>query len=352
MEKLSNKANEMHRRKIAGRALKTVSAAIAFTLAAGCSLLPAEEQPLAPPLVKPAKARIVTAEPRVGLLEKSVQGSASFEPVRMAYHRFTESGSRVEEVLVKSGDAVKAGDPLLRLESGNLYVTLLQRQLEVERKKLALDEAKASKDERRIKIALLELEIAELQYESVKTTYDSKELKAQMDGVVTFAANLEPGDIIQGFQTLFIVSDPTQMRLAYSVSSSAAVSDVQLGMEAEITFKDGKYRGKVVQTPSSAPFEEDERLRDRYSRTLYIELDPLPPGVKIGDSASVRIITAKREDALIVPRSAVRKLFGRTYVQVLEGESRREIDVETGLETPTEIEILGGLEPGAQLILQ
>ena len=115
---MSNKANEACNRA-SGRSLKTVAAALAFSLAAGCSLLPQEEQPLAPPLVKPAQARIVTEEPRVGVLEKSVQGTAIFESVSTAYHRFDESGSRVGEVLVKAGDAVQAGDLLLVVEPSN-----------------------------------------------------------------------------------------------------------------------------------------------------------------------------------------------------------------------------------------
>jgi len=350
MVKLSNQANET-RRRTAVRFLKTISLAAVLSLAAGCSLLPEEEQPLAPPLVKPAQARIVTEEPRVGRLEKAVQGMATFEPVRMAYHQYTEGGGRVAEVLAKAGDEVKAGDPLLRLDMGPLYVTLLQRQLELERKLLALDEAKEARDERRLKIALLEVEIAQIMYDSVAEAYENSILKAQMDGVVTFAANLQPGDVIQPYQTLFIVADPGRMRLAFSVVSTSSVNDVQVGMEAEITFQNQKYIGKVVQTPASAPFEQDERLRERYARTLYIDLEPTPEGAKIGDMASVRILTDVRENALILPRGAVRRMFGRTYVQVLEGESRREIDVQTGLETQTEIEIISGLEPGVKVIL-
>jgi len=319
---------------------------------AGCSLLPSAEQPLKPPLAKPAEARIVTAEPKVGTIERSLSGTAIFESVRSAQHRFTESGGRVEEVFVRAGDEVKAGDVLLRLDTGEMQMTLLQRRLEVEKKKLALDEAKASGDSRRVKIAELELEIANMGLDTIEDMFANRELRAAIDGVVTFAADLEPGDLVEEYQTLFTVSDPNEMRLAYNVSSSGAVSDAQVGMVADIEFKDKPYAGKVSQTPASAPFEEDERLRERYARTLYIEVEGLPEEAKIGDTASVRIITAKSEDTLILPKSGVRKLFGRTFVQVIEGESRRELDVETGLENATDIEIVNGLEPGAKVVLQ
>ena len=348
---MSDRANDPTVRRY-GRMSRAAAAAALCFAAAGCSLLPSEEQPPKPPLVKPAEARIVTAEPRVGTIERTISGSAILESTRSAHHRFTESGGRVEEVLVKSGDEVKGGDPLLRLDTGEMRMTLLQRELEVERKKLALEEAKATGDQRRVKIAALDLEIASLAFAAVESAFTNKELRADIDGVVTFAADLEPGDLVEEYETLFIVSDPNEMRLAYSVPSSAAVSDAQVGMEAEITYKDGTYPGKVVQTPASAPFEEDERLRERYAKTLYLEVEGLPEDAEIGDNATVRIITARKEETLILPKSGVRRLFGRTFVQVLEGESRREIDVETGLETPTEIEIVNGLESGAQVVLQ
>ncbi|WP_309119489.1 biotin/lipoyl-binding protein [Paenibacillus sp.] len=344
-----------HGRRIAQQSKRVAGLAIllsASVAASGCSLLPSEEQPLKPPLVKPAEARIVTAEPKIGTIERALSGSGTFESVRTAYHRFTETGGRVEEVLVRSGDEVKAGDVLLRLDTGEMRMTLLQRRLEVEKKKLALDEAKETGDARRVNIAELELEIATMAYDSIENTFDHRELRSEIDGVVTFAADLEPGDFVEEYRTLFTVSDPSEMRLAFGVSSGSAVSEAQVGMAADIVFKDKNYAGKVVQTPSSAPFEEDERLRDRYSKTLYIEVEGLPEEAEIGDSASVRIITARSEDTLILPKSGVRKLFGRTFVQVIEGESRRELDVETGLETATEVEIVNGLEAGAKVVLQ
>ncbi|MCI3919547.1 HlyD family efflux transporter periplasmic adaptor subunit [Paenibacillus sp. TRM 82003] len=321
-------------------------------LTSGCSLLPSEEQPLKPPLVKPAEAKIVTELPRIGTLERKLQGSGTFESVRTAYHDFSESGGRIAEVLARAGDAVKAGDPLVRLETADMEMTLLQRRLEVEKKRLGLDEAKETGSERRVRIAGLELEIAERQLASIEDTFENKVLTAKIDGIVIFEAEMQPGDVVEAHRSLYTIADPTALRLAYSSAASNALSEVEVGMTAAFEYGDATYEGKVVQTPATAPFQEDERLRDKYAKTVYIDIATLPEGAEIGDSASVTIVTNRRENALIVPKSGVRKLFGRTYVQVLEGESRREIDVEIGLETPTETEIVSGLEAEQQVILQ
>jgi hypothetical protein len=43
--------------------------------------------------------------------------------------------------------------------------------------------------------------------------------------------------------------------------------------------------------------------------------------------------------------------MGRDYVQVLEGESRKELDVEKGIVSSTEVEIRKGIKEGQKVIL-
>ncbi|MNI96739.1 hypothetical protein D3C73_1552570 [compost metagenome] len=54
---------------------------------------------------------------------------------------------------------------------------------------------------------------------------------------------------------------------------------------------------------------------------------------------------------LIIPKVGLRSYMGRDYVQVLEGESRKEIDVEKGIVSSTEVEIRKGLKEGQKVIL-
>ena len=72
----------------------------------------------------------------------------------------------------------------------------------------------------------------------------------------------------------------------------------------------------------------------------------------MGDYASLSVTLAKKEDVIVLPRRVVRSYLGRRYVQILEDGLVKERDVQTGLETPTEVEIVRGLEPGQQVIIR
>ncbi|KRE44993.1 efflux RND transporter periplasmic adaptor subunit [Paenibacillus sp. Soil522] len=319
----------------------------------GCSLLPAEEQALKPPLIKPAQENYRTVTVEKGTITQEIKGSGSLESTQSEIAQFTGQGGRIAKMMVDSGAKVKKGDVLVQLNVDGLDIQLKEQQLSVARAKLALKQAKLSGDSDAIDIAKLQMDIENLKLERLMTTFNSKQLVAGMDGQVTFVEELEEGDFVEAYQTLVIISDPSKLRVALRVEAGAEISGVDVGFPALVTFGDQVLQGKVVQTPSSAPTTLNEQLQDRYSKTLFIELPKIPVDASIGAFADVRIILQQREDILKIPRSGVRSFLGRTFVRTLEdGNKIREIDVETGIKGSTEIEITKGLEEGAIVVLQ
>lgn len=347
MVELGRKASNSY--KIRMTAFGVLLAASAAT--AGCSLLPQDQEPLKPPLVKPAQAEVRTIDAKNGSIVRQIAGSGAFVPTDVRYYQFQEGGV-IKDVNVRAGTMVKQGDVLVTLKNDGVDVELLQRELEYEKKRLALEDAVKYGDERQRKVVQLDFELAKLLFEKTKEKAASSMLVAEADGVVSYATDLRPGDRTDGGRVLAAVANPSGMRLALLTSSNPVLADIKVGMEAEVTFQGQVYAGQVTQTPASAPQTDDDRLREEYSRTLYIELDSLPEGAALGAMADVKIVAARRDNVIVVPKAGVRTYFGRTYVQVLEGERRREIDVETGLETATEYEILQGVEEGMKIILQ
>jgi multidrug efflux pump subunit AcrA (membrane-fusion protein) len=323
-----------------------------FLFVSGCSLLPKEEQELEPPLIQPAKESSEIFEVKEGTITKQVKGVGFFEATKVEYHQFTEPGGTVEEVHVKAGDIVKKGDVLIQLKIDNLDLVYKEQQLELEKAKMSLQQAKAEQNPEMIKIRLMELDIAQLKFNKTSQRLASKQLIAKMDGQVIFVDTIKPFDQINDHRILVSIADPTQLRLVYETASSASIESVQVGMNAELKYGGETLEGTVVQTPSSAPATDNKQLSDLYAKTLYIEMDSIPADVLIGDTADVVIITEQRENTVILPRRGLRSYLGRNYVHIMDGESRQEVDVEVGIETATEVEILTGLQAGQKVILQ
>ena len=71
---------------------------------------------------------------------------------------------------------------------------------------------------------------------------------------------------------------------------------------------------------------------------------------RMGGRLSARVQLDYRPDALVVPLSALREFKGRTYVRVLTGVQRREVDGKVGVRTNTRVEIIEGLQAGQIVI--
>ena len=319
----------------------------------GCSLLPVEEEPLKPPLVQPAQENYATVAVQKGSIVQSVRGNGSFESYFSEAVQFTTKGGRIKEVLVKAGDTVKKGDVLIHLNMDDLDIELKQLQLQQARSKQALGQAKLGKDAEQIHIAELQYEIDSMKYERLRDSVEEKKLVAGMDGKVTFVDNVQEGDIVDVYRTLVMISDPDKLRIAFQASNSPELGSVGVGFSAIVKLSGNvELEGKVTQTPSSAPQTDDTLLRELYSKSIYVEVADLPDSVDIGTRAEITIILQQRDDVLKIPRSGLRNFLGRTFVRVLEdGNKIREIDVETGIQGSTEIEITEGLEEGMLIVL-
>ncbi|GKU75935.1 macrolide transporter subunit MacA [Paenibacillus sp. L3-i20] len=319
----------------------------------GCSLLPVEEEPLKPPLVKPPQEVYRTAVVEKGPIAREIVANGALESYHFEPLEFVAGGGELKEVLVRAGSKVKKGDVLLQLETGNMDIELKQLELNMAKAVQAIKVAKLAEDSEALKIASLQHDVDQMKYKKLSKTLNSKQLIAGMDGVITFVTSMEPGEEIEAYETLIIISDPSKLRYSFQVNGIEDILSVKVGFKARVKFGLNELEGTVTQTPSSAPDTKDEQLRTRNSNYMFIEFDKLPDDVVIGQRGDVSIQLEAREDVLIIPRSGLRSYLDRKFVRVLEEENKiREVDVEIGIDGQTVIEIRKGLEEGQAIILQ
>jgi len=80
--------------------------------------------------------------------------------------------------------------------------------------------------------------------------------------------------------------------------------------------------------------------------------EDLPKGIKSTMTADIIIQTEKRENVLVVPREAIKRVGDKTMVEVLGDGLIQEREVEIGLRGDDIIEILSGLTQGEKVILR
>ncbi|WP_223285236.1 efflux RND transporter periplasmic adaptor subunit [Paenibacillus sp. PL91] len=339
-----------------GRTLTaTRRAAIAITAMlalSGCGLLPAEQQALQPPLVQPAQEQLDIVEASRGSIQTYLKGTAHFVSSSAENLSFKESGGRLKSIKVTIGQVVKAGDLLVEQETGDLELQVSLQRLNVERAQLMYKEAivsEATPTDQRLREIDLEREIISLQ--SMESRLAKSRLYASISGTVTFVETLNAGDFVNAYHSIVSIADTSRIQLTYVAGDMKEVLPVEAGMPVNLKYKGKSYTGNVLQSPSNVPIGSDGAKAERNAVTIYMSMDNAPAGIHIGDSAELTIELQKRENVIVLPRSAIRSYMGRYYVQVAEGERRKEVDVEVGLMTPTEAEIAKGLEEGQQVIL-
>ncbi|GGF97594.1 hypothetical protein GCM10010916_13550 [Paenibacillus abyssi] len=288
----------------------------------------------------------------MGSIATNLAGTANFVAARSESLFFTETGGRVKEVHASLGQTVKAGDLLLDLDTGDLETQVQMQRLSLERAQILYEQARQSGADRSdIRLREIDVERERISLEALQSRLDKAKLLSPIEGLVTYIGEIKAGDNVNAYQPLLSVADPSRVHLAYSAINTKDLVEVQVNMPVAIKYNDEEYTGRVLQTPSSAPFTTDSAAAERNSRLLILGIEEGLETAEIGDIASFTIPLQKREDVLVLPRAGVRSYMGRTYVQVIEGDRRKEIDVEVGLMTSTEVEIIRGLEEGQQVIL-
>lgn len=374
----------------------------------GCYFFPQEEEVLAPPLKTAEKVAYKTIKVKKGNIEKRVNATAYFVSDLQTDLSFTNRGGRIQSINVKTGDMVQDGDILFQLETDNLENQLLQQEISL--KKLKLNSSQTlSNAERSIKLARLQLEelnkkleklknaienipeevslqdvmpnadtdvealeeqiekqeitiegevekynntkdimeldimTAEMQIENLKTELEKTKLISPVTGRVVWMTSLKTGEYIYAHSNLIRIADITKLKLRYTGDN---ISDFKMGDKIEVKIDNNEYEGTVVMNPSTAPFDADDSIK----RSVLIDVKNLPAGVKLGESARISLLLDKKEDVIVIPRDLLHGFMGQKTVYILEDGIKKDRNVQVGIETPTEVEIVKGLEEDEEII--
>jgi HlyD family secretion protein len=302
---------------------------------------------------------------------------------------------RIVKIGVEEGQRVKAGDFLLKLESTQYEANADRDRAQIQSLKAELIRAEAvmkrdeSFYERQLKLfdsklistenlesAKAQNDISKAQYDailfqikqaqaSLQSTLDNLEktvYNAPIDGVIT-SLRVEEGEVaLVGTMNnpgtiLMTIADLSVMEVEVEVDETDVIG-VKMGQPADVrvdAFPDDSVKGKVTEIGSSA-LQKLTMAEESKDFKVIITLEDPPENLKPGLSASADIITARKDNVLAIPISAL-VLMEKEGAEQEEGvyivqESRVKFTpVQKGIMGELKIEITSGLEEGQDVVV-
>lgn len=312
--------------------------------------------------------RTVVAESDTRLVEEMTMPSVEWASGDVVSARHTAIASRVlariEEVRVRAGSSVRAGDVLVVLDARDLKAQLGEagealRAAEA-RLELALQEQARAEGlvergvapQRQLDEANSELRSARADVggrqsarDQARTAVSFSEIRANVNGRVIDRL-AEPGETAVPGVPLLRVYDPTLLRVEAPVRESLAVGlGVGQVLRVDLPALGEVFEGRIDEI---VPFAE------RGSRTLLVKVS-LPrtnPRLFAGMFARVAIPGGERV-SLLVPGSAIARIGQLEFATVVnaEGVSERRLVTTGGFSIDGRVEVLSGLAPGERVFL-
>lgn len=344
-------AHHMHR---SGRLASGLLVLLAIL--AGCGVLPKEEDIIPTPIPTPAETNKAVYDVKRGDLIESIVVNGRLTAAQESVLYFKAQG-RLKSLLVVSGDKVTVGQKLAEQEVGDLDTKVAQADLTMRKAQSKLEQTRAKGGDRfDLQMAQLDLDSARIVYENLRQQLTDSQLISPFEGIVTETVG-KPGEIVQAYIPIVTVSNPVELQISAELTNEGDSTRLAVGQKGHVILDkvpNSKLPIELVQLPNtSATTLDGKPLPASLRRTFKLNpTAPLPPTATMGMLGRVTVILREKKDVMILPNAAIRAFGGRRYVQITTAGRKREIDIETGIITQTETEVVKGLKEGDRVIGQ
>lgn len=292
----------------------------------------------------------------------SLPGRVSFRPQAQSAIGATAAG-RVSQLLVRAGEVVKAGAPLLTIESADAATaratldqaatrlataeSVYKRNVEMMDKGVGL-EVERQEAAARLKEARAEDARARQTASLIGAGQGSRiTVRAPTDGIVMTIRVAIGATVAPGGEPLLELGDPTRLQVVAQVPESD-MRRIAVGQEATVELPAllTKVTGKVE---SFSPRVEPESRRAQ----VYFALAEAPEGMRAGMLAQVAL-QVDAESGIALPISAILIKDGKrriVYVERPDGDFEAR-EVQIGHVRDGQVVILQGLKAGEKVVVR
>lgn len=256
----------------------------------------------------------------------------------------------IDTIEFVEGEPVVKGDLLVRLRDEEQLAILREAEAKAQ---LAADDFRRTQELAKQNVsAARELDRARAEYkvtraavEIARVALDRTQIRAPFDGVVG-ARLVSPGERVDDDTGLVQIDAVDRLQLAFTVPE-IGVSAVRVGLAVTVSvapYPNEHFTGEV--------FFVAPALDPRNRQLLLKAWIPNPDHkLKPGLFANLKIQIAERENAIVVPETAiVYDQQGPFVWRVLDGAMAERSPVELGVRSPGSVEVTSGLRPGDRIV--
>ncbi len=251
---------------------------------------------------------------------------------------------------VEEGQMVKAGDPLLQLDTDKLKLELARAESNLGKLKQELDRTLMLRD--RQLIAADAADKARFEYEAQKAAYDLARLdlhyatvRAPISGVIS-RRNVKVGNMVQLNQMIFEITDFDPLLAVIHVPEKE-LPKLQLKQPALIAvdaFRDAPHTAHILRI---SPVVDAATGTVKVTLALKDDSGRVKPGM----FGRVAVTYAQHADTLLVNKEAVLSEDGEQAVFVVRDGKAHRTPVSTGFQNEGQVEILSGVSAGDQIVI-
>jgi len=184
-------------------------------------------------------------------------------------------------------------------------------------------------------------------YAAAQSLLQGANVRAVRDGMV-YSLPVREGQYVNPGDLLVQVADLSKVQLRAFVDEPE-IGRLAKGQKVSVTWDaipERSWEGTLTRVPTTVTLRGTRTVGELTCEVANPDLKLLP-----NVNVSVLVMTARHENALTIPREAVRDEGGKRYVfEIVNGELKRR-EVETSVSNLTRIEITRGLQEKAQVAL-